>query len=268
MKREDKKVVIVTGASSGIGLATSLFLKDEGYTVYGIARDELKGWGFAFYRADVTDQNAIKDIFKNIFEREGKISAIVNCAGYGISGAVEHTEKSRAEGLFDVNVIAVMDICSGILPYLKKSGGGTIVNIGSVASELPIPFQSYYSATKSAVLAFSKALSNEVKPFNVKVCCVLPGDTKTGFTSARIKNTESTSDYDNRIKNSVKSMEKDEENGMTPESVAKVIYKVIRSNNPPIMKTCGFKYKFFLFLNRFLPKRLVQYILFKMYASK
>ena len=107
----------------------------------------------------------------------------------------------------------------------------------------------------------------EVKPFGIKVACVLPGDTKTGFTNAREKNQLDDESYGNRINKSVGQMEHDEQNGMTPESVAKVICKALFKKNPKPINVVGFKYKFFLFLNHLLPRKLVYKILYDMYSK-
>lgn len=263
---KNSKVAVVTGASSGIGLATAKMLTSVGYKVYGIARDEFSSNEFSYYKCDVTNYEQIKAILTEIDNKENRIDALVCCAGFGISGSVESTETSRVQAIFNVNVLSVLEINKMIIPFMKKTGG-RIINIGSIASEMPIPFQSYYSATKSAIICFSRALNNELKPFKISVCCVMPGDTKTGFTSARVKNEAESSSYGKRVEKSVKQMEHDEQHGMQPEDVAKVICKVILSKNPPVVKAVGFKYKLVLFLNRLLSKKLVDKILFSMYAK-
>jgi short-subunit dehydrogenase len=158
-------------------------------------------------------------------------------------------------------------MCKAVIPYMRKNKISHIVNISSVAGELPIPFQTFYSATKASIESFSAGLGMELKPFGIKVCCVLPGDTKTGFTAARQKNEFDDESYGARINKSVRAMEKDEENGMTPESVAKVICKVLQRKNPKPTNAVGLKYKFFLFLGKVLPKKLVHKILYGMYAK-
>ena len=160
---QTKGVVVITGASSGIGLETANFLHKKGYKVYGIARRDMADVDFEFIKADVCNGEQIKQALQFVFEKEQKIDVVINNAGMGTSGAVEHTEKTRAETIFDVNTLACMDICSMAIDYLRKSGGGKIINISSVAAVAAIPFQSYYSATKSAIETFSLALYNEVK---------------------------------------------------------------------------------------------------------
>ena len=155
----------------------------------------------------------------------------------GISGASEYNTKAEIERIFLVNVFGVFNVCKVTIPYLRKTKG-QIINIGSVAAELNIPFQSYYSATKASVQAFSTSLRGEVKPFGIRVSTVLPGDTKTSFTANREKNAiEENEFYGERIKRSLKVMERDEQNGMPALSVSKVIYKLIKMKKSKCYKS-------------------------------
>ena len=258
------KVVIITGASSGIGLATARRLTQKGYKVYGIARRPVLDEPFECMSADVNDLDAIKRIFEEVFEREGRIDAVVNNAGMGIAGAVEYATPESIQRIFDTNLTSLVKISSIAIGYLKKSKGN-LVNIGSVAGELSIPFQACYSATKAGVLKFSLALDSEVRRFGVKVTVVQPGDTKTGFTSARVFE-GGEADYGGHIGKSVKRMEHDEQNGKSPVTVAKAVEKAIKKRRPPLKITVGGQYKFFVGLGKLLPTRFVNYILRKMYA--
>ena len=150
------------------------------------------------------------------------------------------------------------------MPYLRESKG-KIINISSVAAPISIPFQACYSATKSAVETFSLALSNEVKKQGIKISCIRPGDTKTGFTAARVKTDVQNDVYGDKIVKSVKKMEKDEQNGKDPVTVSKVVYKCIKKKNPPLVCTVGFGYKFICFLSKFLPTRFVNFVVSKLY---
>ncbi len=258
------KVVVVTGASSGIGLATARRLAAKGCKVYGIARRVFEDEHFDCLRADVTDIASVQAAFDEIFAREGRIDAVVNNAGMGIAGAVEYASCENIQKIFDTNLTALVKISSIALKYLKASKG-RLVNIGSVAGELPIPFQACYSATKAGVLNFSLALDGEVKRFGVKVTVIQPGDTKTGFTAARVVE-GGEADYGGRIGRSVKRMEHDEQNGKSPDTVAKAVEKVLKKRRPPLKKTVGGEYKFFVGLGKFLPARFVNFVLRKLYA--
>lgn len=258
------KVVVVTGASSGIGLAIAHRLAKNGYKVYGIARREFTDDSFLCFRADVTNLKSVEEVLQTVYERENRIDAVINNAGMGIAGAVEYATGESIQRIFDTNLTALVKISSVAVKYLKKTKGN-LINIGSVAGELPIPFQSCYSATKAGVLNFSLALDGEVRRFGVKVTVIQPGDTKTGFTEARIFE-GGDADYGGRIGKSVKRMECDEQNGKNPDSVAKAVQKTLNKRCPALKVTVGGKYKFFVGLKKLLPVKFVNFILRKMYA--
>jgi len=184
----------------------------------------------------------------------------------GISGALEFNSTKEINHIIDVNINGIVNMVQVSLPFLRKTKG-KIINIGSVASIIPIPFQSFYSITKSGVLKLSETLAMEVKPFGIKVSCVLPGDTKTEFTKNRKKEVLGDDIYQNRINRSVSKMEKDELNGMDPIRVTKVIEKIINRKNPKVIKAVGFNYKVLLFLYKILPSRLAFWVLYKLYAK-
>ena len=262
-----QKVILITGTSSGIGFETANYLTKKGHIVYGFSRSYPQDEAlFETIIGDVTNEDSIKAALQKIMQNESRLDVVVNNAGMGISGSCEHTELEQIQKIFNINAIGVFLVCKLSIPYLRASMG-KIINIGSVAGELPIPFQSFYSATKASVEAYSLALSSELKPFNIKVSIVLPGDTKTSFTKNRQKNeTETNELYGERIIKSLQKMEKDEESGMSPLSVSRVIEKLIKQKNPSAIKTVGLKYKTIIFLKRFLPVRFVNYLIYKMYG--
>ena len=266
MKKTQNKVIIVTGASKGIGRATAELLAKKGNTVYGLSRSLPQGdFSFNSVICDVTDSAALKTAYREIYEKESRIDCVINNAGLGIAGAVENTSDGAVKSITDLNFCAVEKSCRLALGYLRESGG-RIINLSSVAAIMPIAFQTYYSATKAAVLVFSRALDQEVKPLGVRVSAVLPGDTKTAFTAARkIENDDGP--YSERVSRSVGRMEKDETNGVSPENVAKVIDKALSAKNPKTSYIVGFPYKLIGFLNKLLPQRFVDFILFKLYAK-
>lgn len=261
------KVIIITGASSGIGLALARKLTNLGAKVYGIARNILEGENFSYFQTDINDDENIRKIFEEIYNKEGRIDALINNAGYGIAGAIESTRRDSIYNLVNTNLSALINLCAVAIRYLKKSSISHIVNISSIGGIIPLPFQAVYSATKAGVEVFSRALANEVKPFNIKVSAVMPGDIKTGFTKNRIiEEGNESENYKNIIKKSIKKVERDEQNGRGPEGVVKVIVKILKRKNPPLKIAVGFWYKFVPFLVRILPTKLVNWIVGKMYC--
>jgi len=251
------KVVVITGASSGIGYALAQYLCKKGHKVYGISRTKVHEKSILSIQADVTNYDQIKEAYDEIYEQEGRIDVVINNAGIGISGSIEDTKTEDVKLLFDVNFIGVFHSTKAAIPLLRKSGGGKIFNISSVAGKFSIPFQSFYSASKAAINAFSEALQIEVQPFDIQVCSVMPGDIKTGFTKNRKKNDVENPYYQQRIQKSVAVMEKDELNGMEPELAAKVLCRLIRKKKIPLYVTIGFKYKLMVIAQRLLPNKLV-----------
>ena len=264
----DKKVVIVTGASRGIGLATAALFRDKRYAVYALSRSGCTLEGIHSIICDITDSAALKKIIDGIYAAEQRIDVLINNAGGGISGAVEKTLPKDAKNLFELNFFAPFEAIQYVTPYMRRRKSGAIINIGSVAGALHVPFQAFYSASKAAVEALSNCLRGELSPFGIKVATILPGDTRTGFTDAREKRFEENDpDYGTRISRSIKLMEEDERKGMPAQKVAQVIYTAVRRKNPKPCYTAGFKYKLFLFLGKLLPQRFVQHILNAMYAN-
>lgn len=174
----DKKIAVLTGGTSGIGMQTALALKNAGYTVYELSRRAQGVEGLNHLVADVTDEAAVKKAVDEIVAREGKIDVLVNNAGFGISGAVEFTKTEDAKRLFDTNFFGMVNMNRAVVPVMREAGQGRIVNISSVAGQIPIPFQTYYSAAKAATNSYTMALANELRPYGVTVCAVQPGDIK------------------------------------------------------------------------------------------
>ncbi len=259
------KIVVITGATSGIGESTAKYLQSKGCIVYSLARRVKNLEGINYLSCDVTDKMAIDLAFKQIYEQEKRIDAVINNAGMGISGAFEYTAEEDAKKILNVNLDGVLNIDQAAIPYLKKSQGN-LIHIGSIAGEVAIPFQTYYSLTKAAIHMLNDSLSLELKPFGVKLTCVMPGDTKTGFTGNRIKG-EKNDDYGQRIKHSVNKMEKDEQKGADPIKVGKVIYKCLNKKHPPLKVAVGFGYKAIILLNKILPAKIVNSILYSMYGK-
>lgn len=254
------KVVIITGATSGIGLATARLFLSKGYSVYGVARKPYEGGDFVCYPADICDLEALDGVFADVLAREGKIDVFVNNAGIGIAGAMDESSPEAVKKIVDVNLTATCLLSAKAAGYMKKNGG-RIINVSSVGGIMPLPYQAMYSATKAGVEVFSRALANELKPYKIKVTAVLPGDTKTGFTAARICEGESAA-----AKRSVAKMARDEQHGKSPDSVAKVIYKAAKKKHPPLRVAVGFVSKLEIFLSRFLSAKCLNSILNKMYG--
>lgn len=259
-----RQVAVITGGSSGIGRAACECFAKAGWLVYELSRSGEDREGIVHIGADLRDEESVKAAFSLIAQREGKIDLLINNAGYGISGAAELTEVDTVKQMMDVDFYGVLRCVKYCVPIMRQNGGGRIINMSSVAAVMPIPFQSFYSCAKSAVNSLTFTLANELKPFGISVCALMPGDVKTGFTDARQK--QAGDIYKGVIERSVAVMERDERSGMSPEYIASCLLKIAKKKKVSPLYTGGNKYRVFVFLKRLLSDRLVNYILGKMYA--
>ena len=250
------KVAIVTGGSSGIGLGTAKALKKSGCIVYAGSRRGISEEGINALCLDVTDEESVKKAVDFVMEKEGHIDILVNCAGQGISGAVEFTGNKEIEVQFGACFKGMVNMNRALLPIMREQRNGRIVNISSVAAPIPIPFQTFYSAAKSAVNAYTCALANEVRNFGIRVTAVQPGDTHTGFTSARDKNAAGDEIYEGRISRSVSKMEKDETNRASADTVGAYVAKIALKKNVKPLYAVGFINKVFYTIMKILPCRI------------
>ncbi len=259
-------VAIVTGGTSGIGHCTARSLRERGMTVYVLSRRPFTEKGLHHICADVSDDKQCLLAVEEILHKEEEIDLLVNCAGFGISGAIEFTELSDAKKQMNVNFFGTVNMTKAVLPQMRKQKHGRIVNISSVAAPAAIPFQAYYSATKAAINAYTAALANEIRPYGITVTAVQPGDIATGFTAAREKSIAGDDAYDGRISKSVAKMEHDEQNGMKPEAAGAYVAKVAMKKRPKPLYTIGFSYKAICVLLKLLPCRLSNWLIGKLYA--
>lgn len=180
------KVILITGASSGMGYQTARILAEQGHRVYGAARrvekiEELAPYGVQALRLDITDEQSVTQVVQELIEREGRIDVLINNAGYGYFGAIEDVPISDAKHQFEVNIFGLARITQEVLPYMRAQKSGRIVNLASVAGHVTLAFGAWYNATKYALEAFSDALRMEVKPFGIDVVIIEPGAIRTDW---------------------------------------------------------------------------------------
>lgn len=254
------KVAIVTGGTSGIGLAAVRALREKGCTVYALSRH-------GEIPCDVSEEASARAAVQTVLDKEGRIDILVNCAGFGISGAAELTPLEAAKKQLDVNLYGTANMVNAVIPAMRRQGGGRIVNTGSVAGFVPIPFQTWYSASKAAVQSYTMAMGNELSPFGITLAAVLPGDTKTGFTAAREKIDDPEGLYGGRIERSVTRMEHDEQHGVPAEKVGDLIARVALKRRVKPFYIPGFSYNLVNVLIRILPSGLANRLIGVLYAK-
>jgi short-subunit dehydrogenase len=270
------RIVLITGASTGIGFEAAQQLMNNGVKVYaasrrgGVSEKAKNGPGEIIHvKMDVNIEADITTVLQQILKENSQLDAVVCNAGNGIAGSIEETSIDEARYQFETNFFGVIKTIQACLPIFRKQGHGKIITVSSLAGVIPIPFQTYYSSVKAALILYMNGLAIEVKPFGIQCCTVLPGDTKTGFTAARrytqASQTEKSVYYKN-MKKSVGRMEKDEQNGMSAGDVAKPIVAQIMNKRMKTLCVTGLLNQFFYHLFTILPTDLSLWIIAKLYG--
>ncbi|MFP6321942.1 SDR family oxidoreductase [Helicobacter pylori] len=258
-KKESQKVAIITGASSGIGLECALMLLDQGYKVYALSRHATLcvALNHALCESidiDVSDSNALKEVFSNISAKEDHCDVLINSAGYGVFGSVEDTPIEEVKKQFSVNFFALCEVVQFCLPLLKNKPHSKIFNLSSIAGRVSMLFLGHYSASKHALEAYSDALRLELKPFNVQVCLIEPGPVKSNWEKTAFENDER--------KDSLYALEVDAaktfyasvyQKALSPKAVAQKIVFLSMSQKIKARYLIGLKTQLLLALYRILP---------------
>lgn len=234
-------VVLVTGASSGIGRCCAAELASRGHRVYGASRTAVSATGVLPLRMDVSEDGSVSAGVAELLDREGRLDAVVNNAGIGIAGAMEDTSIEEARHLFEVNLWGALRVIRAALPAMRKARSGLIVNVSSIAGLVAIPYQGAYTASKFALEGLTEALRLEVRQFGIRVVLVEPGDCRTEFTQRRRSTSASIENatYRGPLERSVARMACDEQTGASPGAVARVIARLIDSPDPRLRYTTG-----------------------------
>lgn len=235
-----KKVVVITGASSGIGRSCADHLDNLGWTVVGASRRGVSGESWHGMSMDVDSDESVREGIAAVMSGHGRIDALVACAGWGLGGASEQTPTSEAQAQMETNFWGAVRAVNASLPAMRAQGGGRVVLISSISGVIGIPFQSFYSASKFALEGYGEALAYEVEPFNVHVTLVEPGNFRTGFTaSRRMVSTPLDDAYVAARHRAITAMERDEEHGAPPFNVAKAVERVLTRKKPPRRVSVG-----------------------------
>jgi short-subunit dehydrogenase len=271
--KNNKKTVLITGVSSGIGRACAEYLNKKGFKVFGTRRNlkDSDPKSFEIINMDIKDDLSVKKEIKKIMDKTGQIDILINNAGYGISGSIEDTPINKAKEQFETNFFGIHRICSEILSIMRKQKSGMIINISSIGGLIGLPFQGLYCASKFALEGWSESLRMEVENFGIKVVLIEPGDIKTAFTFKREKITSNLtkSAYSHNAARAIDVVEKDEQGGPSPDKVAHLIYKIINKKSPKIRYKVGsFSQKLICYLKQILPDKTIQWILMKYYKLK
>jgi len=267
-----KKVIFITGISSGFGKSTAEYLAQKGHVIYGTRRKEIETDDrIKVLKADVTDIESVKAAIEIVLSTEGRIDVLINNAGMGISGPIETASADDIRLQMRTNFMGTVNVIQSVLPTMRKQQGGMIINVSSIGGLMGLPFQGFYSASKFAIEGMSEALRMELKPFNIKVIVVRPGDFSTSFTSNRKidENLIGNNPYQQQFQKSMSIIEMDEKGGMKPDYFARKIGGIIDMKNPGstyIISTA--EQKLAVVLKRLLPGSLFAGILGSHYGIK
>ena len=263
-----KKIVLITGATSGIGKETALLLTEKGFVVYGTARNiENKTLPFRLLPMDVRDDESIAKAISTILAEAGKIDILINNAGVGITGAVEELPMDELKNVFATNFYGAISLMQAVLPSMRTQKSGLIINITSIAGYMGLPFRGAYSASKGALMLMTEALRMEVKNFGIEVTTIAPGDYATDIASRRYHApVKQDSAYAEIYQKSLDLMNQHVDSGGNPIEMAEKIFAVINTKHPNVhYKQGSFLQKFSIVLKRILPSKVYEKMLMNHY---
>jgi NAD(P)-dependent dehydrogenase (short-subunit alcohol dehydrogenase family) len=278
-----QSVVLVTGAASGIGRACAIHLAQQGYHVFGTARREADrvtndlrknlstSHRLEVLTVDVGDDLSVRRAVEHVVAQAGRLDGVVNCAGFGIAGAVEQTSDQEALAILDTNLLGVVRVCRAALPILRKQRSGTIINISSIGGRMGLPFQGFYSATKFALEGLTEALRMEVRGFGVRAVLIEPGDFCTGFTDRRriVEGAQASDVYRASQGHVLAIVEKEERGGASPEVIARLVSRILSKHSPRVRYTVGaMAQRLAAGLKNVLPSKWFEWVLTTYYGVK
>ena len=261
-----KKVILITGASSGIGFSTAKELASQGHIVYAAARrldrmEPLKSFGVRTMEMDVTRDETMEAGVRTVIEEQGRIDILVNNAGYGYFGAIETVSMEEARRQIEVNVFGLARLTQLVLPHMRTCHGGRIVNVASVAGRMCLAYGGWYHVSKYSVEAFSDALRIEAKPFGIDVVLIEPGAIRTdwGIIAAdHLLDSSKGTAYEESAGREAALMHKYYRSGMFsgPEAVTRCISRAVNSSRPRLRYNPGRGAGLLLFWHAVLPARV------------
>jgi NAD(P)-dependent dehydrogenase (short-subunit alcohol dehydrogenase family) len=256
----NKRVALVTGASSGIGEAIAHKLVAAGYSVYGTSRrgGGVGAQGFPLLKLDVTDDASVEAVIEELLRLEGRIDLLVNNAGFGIApAAAEESTVEQAKAVFDTNFLGIVRMTRAVVPHMRRQGAGRIINIGSILGVVAVPYAALYCASKHAVDGYSQALDHELRTHGIRVTVIEPGYTKTQFETNNLQPDAKLDVYEAIRVKVTKVVNQAMVAGDGPDVVAEVVLQAARAERPKLRYTAGKAAGQLQFLRSFAPARLL-----------
>ena len=263
------KVVLITGASSGLGKSIGTFLHNKGFVVYGTSRnpERVTNSTFPLLPLDVRNTESINATVQKIIQLSGRLDVVINNAGVGITGPIEEIPSQEIKNNFETNFFGPIEVIKAVLPQMRSQKSGLIINITSIAGYMGLPYRGIYSASKGALELITESLSMELNPFGINITNVAPGDFATNIASGRfhapvIKD----SAYEVSYGATLKMMDEQVNSGNNPIEMAQAILNIIQTENPKIhYKVGSFIQKFSIVLKRILPDKVYEKMLMNHY---
>ena len=263
------QVVLITGASSGIGKSIAEFLVTKGFTVYGTSRSPKVSSdnGVQFLALDVTKEETVSAAVDQILKAEGRIDILINNAGKGITGPLEEIPEEELKSIFETNYFGPLRVIKAVLPMMRKQKNGLVINVTSIAGYMGLPYRSAYSATKGALGLTTEALRMELKEFNIKLTNVAPGDFATNIASGRYHAPLlEDSPYAKNYGKSLSLMDEHVDHGEDPQKMGEAVYAIINTKEPEVhYKVGAFMQKISVFLKGVLPGKMYERLLLNHY---
>jgi len=262
-----QKVVLITGATSGIGQACAAHLAGRGWRVFGTRRGSSAGTptgsAFEMITMDVDDDASVQAGVDALLAKTGRLDAVVNNAGISLMGPIEDTATDEAKAQMETNFFGVLRVCRATLPALRKQGGGHIINVSSLAAVVGLPFSGLYSASKFALEGMTESLRHETRPFGIQVVLVEPGDFRTAITSKRrtTRASETHAAYGEEFARFKVKQDQDEAQAPDPQGVADLIESILKNPRPRLRYTVGMMgQRIVVPLKKFLPQSLFEWL--------
>lgn len=261
MSNNNKRVALITGASSGIGEATAERLAKAGYRVFGTSRKGTSAAGqrlFEMLPLDVNSDDSVEALVQEVIRRAGRIDLLVNNAGVGVAPAgAEEVSIEQAKSIFETNFFGVLRLTRAVVPYMRQQGSGRILNIGSVLGFLPMPYGALYAASKHAIAGYSESLDHELRTRGIRVSLIEPAYTKTPFDANMLEADEKLDEY-NAIRTAVnKRIREVMATAQLPSVVADTVLKAATAAHPKLRYTPEGLASRLRFLRRFAPAGIV-----------
>jgi len=249
----NKKVVIVTGASSGIGFAAAKLFAQKGYHTFGLSRRKIDGAPFTQIQADVNDDESVKAAIAEVLKAHGRIDILFNNAGFAMTGAAEESSMAQIKSIFETNFFGAIRVADAVLPTMRKQGSGRILHTSSIVGLIPSPYMSFYAASKHALEAYSQSLDHEIRNFGIRSILIQPGFMKTAINSHDFKVDKPILEYTNMRMQVEQLIENGVAHSPEPILVAEKVVAVAELSHPKLRYPVGQQAKFLSLLRRFAP---------------